>query len=196
LVEQIGLTVCKAGIGNANYDSLEKLFGERVVKDSPQLRMVLISAVAFPEVSIGARIQGSPSRWEAAPFLVALLSDEWDKKVHGAAIFALSASTNPVAAQALLKELRSSSRSRRRMAIRGLRQLRAREAVPELIRALDDPRFGVRASAATALADIRDARAIDPLTELVERTRLPWRRALLKRKARELRQGAGVEGYA
>ena len=172
---------------------LAELLDDPVLRRSARLRGLLVTAISSPGMSPGDRVRGLPTSWEAVPVIVDLLKWDDDTEVRARGITALAYSGNPAATETLVRALRD--RSLRRTAIRGLRTMKAREAVPALIDALNDPSFGVRRSVGFALADIRDERGAQPLTDAAKREKLFWRRSLMQRKARELRRAVGWETY-
>ena len=79
-----------------------------------------------------------------------------------------------------LRLLSDSKQNTRLRAIRGLAETRSSEAVRPLIELLSDPDSEVRIGAARALADIGDAAALGPVSEAIQRTRRPIKRARRK----------------
>ena len=195
LVEEAVLQVITNGASNADAVKLAVLFHEPAVKQSGRLRGMVVAAMAYPGASFGKRVRGTTSNAEAVPALIDLLAEETDDEVRIGALSALGDSGSAVAVPALLEGLGSKHARQRQFAIRGLRALKVREAVPGLIDALEDRKAAVRRSAAFALTDIRDERGVEPLERAANKTWLPWRRWLMKRMARELRRGVGLEDY-
>jgi HEAT repeat protein len=74
-------------------------------------------------------------------------------------------------------------------AIIGLGELRSREAVEPLLELLDDP--SCAGSAAKALVDIGDERALDPLRSAATSTRSARRQRTLRQAATELETRTG-----
>jgi HEAT repeat protein len=93
--------------------------------------------------------------------LTMVLDLDTDVTVRRTALRGLTRSEDPAAIPGLLRGLRFDDHACRFHAIHGLQQLRAREAVPELIGFLNDRRL--RKKVAEALVAIRDERGLEPL---------------------------------
>lgn len=117
-----------------------------------------------------------------------VVENDSDAYVRRAAVQGLGRMPDPSAIPGLLLGLREPERRTRYLAASALGRQKAREALPDLIRLLDD-RY-CRAAAAEALVAIRDDRALQPLRAAVAHAPR-WRRPRLRRLVIELEAALG-----
>jgi HEAT repeat protein len=130
----------------------------------------------------------------AIPALIEILERDGSVPVQRAALLALGGTKDPAAIPGLMIGLRSDDGACCLSAILGCQDLRAREAVPDLIALLANTQRKdfrqLREHAAEALVAIRDERAIEPLRAVAKHGGLRSRRRL-QRLADELASSVG-----
>jgi HEAT repeat protein len=138
-----------------------------------------------PGVLKWTALEGDPAMIRRLTAVAELDPDEAAKRN---AVCGLSRMSDEAATPGLLIGLGTSDRATRRWAITGLEKLRARDAVPELVRLLND--LHLRHVAAAALVAIRDERGLPPLRAAARRG-WPLTRRRMRRRVRALEQGLG-----
>jgi HEAT repeat protein len=139
----------------------------------------------YEEDPDGSAVRGFAARalWklgarESVPHLLPLLDDP-NRYVRSSVVVALGKIGDKSTATALLGALRKErSPIVKSWLALSLGQLGHREAVPELIELLDSDVAHLRKNVASALADIGDRRAIDPLRQALRREPLLRKRSL------------------
>lgn len=130
----------------------------------------------------------------AVPALTEIMQRDPSIPIQRAAVAALRGTGDPAAIPGIIIGLRSGDRACCLSAILGCRQLKAREAVADLIALLNNTQRKefrqIREHAADALVAIRDERAIQPLRAAATRGS-PRSRRRLKRFADELASSLG-----
>ena len=174
-------------------EAVLNLLADENVRASISLRMTVARALASrtPGVTgwIGPlkywSLEGDPA---VIPALTKLAASDQDPRIRRRAISGLARMLDTSAVPALLLGLDADDRATRVWAIHGLRKLKARDAVPGLLRLLGDRRH--RFDAAEALVGIRDERALGPLRK-ASRHGSPRTRRRLGRHAAALATALG-----
>jgi HEAT repeat protein len=148
------------GVLDAAVSGLAKIGGDVVVQ---RLVKLLREPPAVRNMAVEVINQVVPAGWGA---LIGSLQSP-DPDVRKFIIDAFGKHDDPMLIQPILPLLEDPSPNVRAAAAETLGHLRAREAVPGLIKLLTDEQWVVF-SAVTALADIGDAAALEPLLQLIK----------------------------
>jgi HEAT repeat protein len=124
------------------------------------------------------------------PILAPLLENDSDDSVRRMAAFGLRRTGDQGAIAALLRALSDTDKATRIHAVMGLGVLQSRAAVEPLSELLDDR--GLALTAARALVEIGDERALIPLRRAASSARSGRRREKLSRAAAELERRVGL----
>ncbi len=185
--------VVQKAVRRGDTAALLMLLADERVQISDRLRRSVVLALATqtpgapgpghrPSV---ARTLGDPS---VIPALCELVEGDPDRRVRRFAVAGLARMPDTAAIRGLLLGLDADDDVTRYWAVRGLGRLKAREAVPGLVRLLRDRSH--RLAAAEALVTIRDERALEPLRDAAKHGS-PWTRRRLRRDAQALASSLG-----
>jgi HEAT repeat protein len=159
-------------------------------KSSRRLRRRATTYLASTRPGGGKASTGTGSTDPAiVPILAPLLENDPDRAVRRAAAYGLRRTADRGAVQSLLRALTDADKATRIHAIMGLGELQSREAVEPLLEILDDPSSA--GSAAKALVDIGDERALDPLRNAATSAKSARTQRTLRQAAAELETRVG-----
>jgi HEAT repeat protein len=187
-------------LGNAgDIAGLLDLLDSEEVRASHRLRRRILTQLGtlMPggrRIRVGEALTGEGAADpKVIPRLTRLLDDEPHTDVRRTAVWILRSTGDAAATGPLISALEGPDTATRLHAVMGLRDLKAREALPELIGCLHDPRWSVRCESAKALVKIRDERAVQPLRDAAATAILPWRKQRMENAAQRLSRAVGSD---